>query len=356
VAERTNSAVSPVTRGSPGRRRCSSGYRLRICLPAPTSPRWPRTWCSRANPVPEVDLEAPRVRAVVVTGRSDFPNQINNVLRFPIFRGLGRAQPPDHTGDPAGGGPALAAAVSTTSSTRTTSCRASSPRSGPVAAVWRGRGSNDGRMSTGLTGRFLPHPAGRPELPADRGAHPRPRRDAPWGYGEPAHDDRRARCRAVGRADHAPGACSRAARRLTARWSGRHHRRRRPGAGGAGQRVESAPDSSHGAPGTAGDSARPAGGVTAVPRQPAIRSSRDEETSSAGAGQGRISSSTTPAADPGRRDELAADLRWLRGPGLRAAGGRDRRGCLAWWSTPSSVTRSSRNPRTSGGAVLPATR
>ncbi|MFE1085153.1 MULTISPECIES: NAD-dependent malic enzyme [Brevibacterium] len=43
-----------------------------------------------ANPDPEVDpAEAAKHAAVVATGRSDFPNQINNVLAFPgIFRGL----------------------------------------------------------------------------------------------------------------------------------------------------------------------------------------------------------------------------------------------------------------------------
>jgi malate dehydrogenase (oxaloacetate-decarboxylating) len=42
-----------------------------------------------ANPTPEVHPElAGRYAAVVGTGRSDFPNQINNVLAFPgIFRG-----------------------------------------------------------------------------------------------------------------------------------------------------------------------------------------------------------------------------------------------------------------------------
>ena len=43
-----------------------------------------------ANPVPEImpDLAAEAGAAVVGTGRSDFPNQINNVLAFPgIFRG-----------------------------------------------------------------------------------------------------------------------------------------------------------------------------------------------------------------------------------------------------------------------------
>jgi malate dehydrogenase (oxaloacetate-decarboxylating) len=43
-----------------------------------------------ANPDPEFDPEAARGRAAVVaTGRSDLPNQINNVLAFPgVFRGL----------------------------------------------------------------------------------------------------------------------------------------------------------------------------------------------------------------------------------------------------------------------------
>jgi malate dehydrogenase (oxaloacetate-decarboxylating) len=43
-----------------------------------------------ANPVPEVDPGvARRHAAVVATGRSDYPNQINNVLAFPgVFRGL----------------------------------------------------------------------------------------------------------------------------------------------------------------------------------------------------------------------------------------------------------------------------
>jgi malate dehydrogenase (oxaloacetate-decarboxylating) len=43
-----------------------------------------------ANPIPEVDpTEAQRHAAVVATGRSDYPNQINNVLAFPgVFRGL----------------------------------------------------------------------------------------------------------------------------------------------------------------------------------------------------------------------------------------------------------------------------
>ncbi|MDN5894328.1 MAG: NAD-dependent malic enzyme [Nocardioides sp.] len=43
-----------------------------------------------ANPDPEVDpAEASKYAAVVASGRSDYPNQINNVLAFPgVFRGL----------------------------------------------------------------------------------------------------------------------------------------------------------------------------------------------------------------------------------------------------------------------------
>ena len=43
-----------------------------------------------ANPTPEVDpIAATKYAAVVATGRSDYPNQINNVLAFPgLFRGL----------------------------------------------------------------------------------------------------------------------------------------------------------------------------------------------------------------------------------------------------------------------------
>jgi malate dehydrogenase (oxaloacetate-decarboxylating) len=42
-----------------------------------------------ANPTPEImPEEAAQVAYIVATGRSDYPNQINNVLAFPgIFRG-----------------------------------------------------------------------------------------------------------------------------------------------------------------------------------------------------------------------------------------------------------------------------
>ena len=45
-----------------------------------------------ANPDPEITPEEAhevRVDAIVATGRSDYPNQVNNVLGFPyLFRGL----------------------------------------------------------------------------------------------------------------------------------------------------------------------------------------------------------------------------------------------------------------------------
>ena len=43
-----------------------------------------------ANPDPEINpVVAAKYAAVVATGRSDYPNQINNVLAFPgLFRGL----------------------------------------------------------------------------------------------------------------------------------------------------------------------------------------------------------------------------------------------------------------------------
>jgi malate dehydrogenase (oxaloacetate-decarboxylating) len=66
-----------------------------VSAPGILKPEWLPTMArdpivfAMANPVPEVmpDLAAPHT-AVMATGRSDFPNQINNVLAFPgIFRG-----------------------------------------------------------------------------------------------------------------------------------------------------------------------------------------------------------------------------------------------------------------------------
>ncbi|MGH8976205.1 MAG: malic enzyme-like NAD(P)-binding protein, partial [Acidimicrobiia bacterium] len=56
-----------------------------------------------ANPIPEIMPEdVPANVAVVATGRSDYPNQINNVLVFPgVFRGLldARARTVDETAE-----------------------------------------------------------------------------------------------------------------------------------------------------------------------------------------------------------------------------------------------------------------
>jgi malate dehydrogenase (oxaloacetate-decarboxylating) len=54
-----------------------------------------------ANPDPEVEpTEAEKYAAVVASGRSDYPNQINNVLAFPgVFRGLLDARAKDITID-----------------------------------------------------------------------------------------------------------------------------------------------------------------------------------------------------------------------------------------------------------------
>ncbi len=64
--------------------------------PGVLNPEWITTMAegsvvfALANPDPEVDpAEAAKYAAVVASGRSDYPNQINNVLAFPgVFRGL----------------------------------------------------------------------------------------------------------------------------------------------------------------------------------------------------------------------------------------------------------------------------
>ncbi|MFC4560392.1 NADP-dependent malic enzyme [Nocardiopsis mangrovi] len=55
--------------------------------------------CAMANPTPEIHPDVARKYAsVVATGRSDFPNQINNVLAFPaVFRGALEARATDIT-------------------------------------------------------------------------------------------------------------------------------------------------------------------------------------------------------------------------------------------------------------------
>ena len=54
-----------------------------------------------ANPDPEITPEAARAvskQAIIATGRSDYPNQVNNVLGFPyIFRGALDVRAPPST-------------------------------------------------------------------------------------------------------------------------------------------------------------------------------------------------------------------------------------------------------------------
>ena len=92
-----------------------------------------------ANPNPEVVPEeaAPHAR-LMATGRSDYPNQINNVLAFPgVFRGALDARATAITEEmnwpPRGASPAW---WPTRSSTRTTSSRACS------TATWAARSAN----------------------------------------------------------------------------------------------------------------------------------------------------------------------------------------------------------------------
>ena len=85
------------------KRTLGRGDRRRRHLPRPvgaaacSSPRWSSAWRTKplimalANPTPEIMPEealAARPDAMICTGRSDYPNQVNNVLCFPyIFRG-----------------------------------------------------------------------------------------------------------------------------------------------------------------------------------------------------------------------------------------------------------------------------
>ena len=65
----------------------AAASRKRWCAPWPTRP----IVFALANPDPEIsypDARAARPDVIIATGRSDYPNQVNNVLGFPfIFRG-----------------------------------------------------------------------------------------------------------------------------------------------------------------------------------------------------------------------------------------------------------------------------
>jgi len=86
---------------------CLGGADVFIGVSAPRilQPEWIKDMADQpvvfalANPDPEVDpAEAEKYAAVVASGRSDYPNQINNVLAFPgVFRGLLDARAADIT-------------------------------------------------------------------------------------------------------------------------------------------------------------------------------------------------------------------------------------------------------------------
>ncbi len=78
-----------------------------VSAPKVLDPEWIKDMADQAvvfalaNPDPEVDpAEAEKYAAVVASGRSDYPNQINNVLAFPgVFRGLLDARASEITTD-----------------------------------------------------------------------------------------------------------------------------------------------------------------------------------------------------------------------------------------------------------------
>ena len=80
---------------------CSWGFAPRTCwIPCGHATMAPEAIVfALANPDPEVDpVDADNHAAVVASGRSDYPNQINNVLAFPgVFRGPARRGATDIT-------------------------------------------------------------------------------------------------------------------------------------------------------------------------------------------------------------------------------------------------------------------
>ena len=83
--------LSPAGSATPWSAPTSSSASPAAPCPRPRSRGWRRTRSSSRWPTPIprcTPRSRPRYAAVVATGRSDFPNQINNVLAFPgIFRG-----------------------------------------------------------------------------------------------------------------------------------------------------------------------------------------------------------------------------------------------------------------------------
>jgi malate dehydrogenase (oxaloacetate-decarboxylating) len=109
LAERTNKRG---LRGSPDQTLAGADVLLGLSGPGAVTAAGVRQMApgaivfAMANPVPEVQPEEVRDDvAIMATGRSDYPNQINNVLALPgVFKGRARsARAHDQRGDEAGG-------------------------------------------------------------------------------------------------------------------------------------------------------------------------------------------------------------------------------------------------------------
>jgi malate dehydrogenase (oxaloacetate-decarboxylating) len=115
-----------------------------------------------ANPTPEVHpVVATRYARVVATGRSDFPNQINNVLAFPgVFRGALDARASRITeGMKLAAAEAIAAVVADQLSAEAIVPSALDPRVAPaVAAAVAEAAERDGVRRSGAGARGLPRP------------------------------------------------------------------------------------------------------------------------------------------------------------------------------------------------------
>ena len=106
VAVRAEDAAAHAGRGDRRRRRVPRPVGRRRAQAG----RWWRRWrrdpliFALANPTPEIlpeEVKAVRDDAIIATGRTDYPNQVNNVLCFPyIFRGaLDCGRDDDHRRD-----------------------------------------------------------------------------------------------------------------------------------------------------------------------------------------------------------------------------------------------------------------
>ena len=215
------SEAHPSWRRSPTRATCAATCTTALCgadvfigvsAPGILQPEWIADMAEKpvvfalANPDPEVDpAEAEKYAAVVASGRSDYPNQINNVLAFPgVFRGLLDARAPTS--------PSTCCCAPPTRS-RTSSATRSSTRT-----------SSSRRSSTPRSRRRSPRPSAAPAPPADA-ARPHGGR----ARGRPAA--RGLRERRAGRIAGSPQQSRRPPRRRHLR-----HRRPRPRAIGLARR------------------------------------------------------------------------------------------------------------------------